>query len=116
MRINLSGMSSKDVLKIIEPAIMADKRASGTSCRIYGPFGLRAEASIFIKKDEDVLGWLTVVIQDAGIMYETGRSRGINYPPGSIGDLNGFDNELAPLPEDLSEIVDLVFSKKGEEA
>jgi DNA repair exonuclease SbcCD ATPase subunit len=85
---------------------------------IYGPFGLRAEITIYFKKDknksitEQLVKRLTIIPMDlskAELGYETGRKiEGFRCHPNSIAALNGFDNEVLPLPDDIEEILQLI--------
>lgn len=83
---------------------------------LYGPFGMRAYSSLYATdKGGDIIGSLTVESTESGWKYETGRKNGMKCDPMSIAALNGFDNEVAPLPEDKDEVVKLVFTRKYDE-
>lgn len=74
---------------------------------VYGPFGLRAETSIYLRKGNRS-GGITLTPHDKfRLYYDTGEKRGY-YEDGSIGALNGMDNVEAPLPDDISEIAALL--------
>ncbi len=96
--------------------------------KIYGPFGLRASTSIcFMKQGSDETGYIlsltmrTDYNEDAlykdrycpattksvQLFYDTFK-RTKQYPEGSIGELNGFNNIEAPLPDDLQDIVKIL--------
>ena len=100
---------------------------------ILGPFGLRAETSIFFKKTNSTAQYcdysLTVTlhvehndnndykgyyceptVKRVWLQYNTGKRRN-NYPQGSIGDLNGFDIIEAPLPLEIEEIIKIIKNK-----
>lgn len=75
--------------------------------KVYGPFGLRADCSIYVKKG-NMLGEITLTFDSNWrLHYDTGEKDG-SYERGSIGDLNGFDNVTAPLPDSVSEIAALL--------
>lgn len=85
---------------------------------IYGPFGIYAETSIYLRKDEDksicdqpVYG-LTLRSPKEGDMipYWTGEMSD-NYPKGSLGDLNGENKIFAPLPDTVEEIWEIIKKK-----
>lgn len=96
---------------------------------IYGPFGLNCETSIYffangVKGDickEDVYeitlhpasrytGDWTVPYEDRFyITYNTGE-RNNDYPEGTIGYLNGFNNVAAELPDSMEEIIKIIKS------
>jgi len=98
----------------------------GMPYEIYGPFGLGAETSVYFFPS-GVIGDITKA-ENYGITlhphfregegspeerfylsYNTGERRN-DYPRGSIGWLNGFNNVEAPLPDDLDTIVEIVRS------
>lgn len=103
---------------------------------ILGPFGLRAETSIWFKKKDSTAKYcdysLTVTLfnefdknsiykdrycmsstKTVELRYDTGERDG-SYQRGSIGELNGFNKIESPLPESIEEIVNLIKSRKGE--
>ena len=74
---------------------------------VYGPFGLRAETSIYLRKGK-MSGSITLTPHDNfRLYYDTGEKRG-QYEARSLGALNGMDNVEAPLPDDVSEIAALL--------
>ena len=85
--------------------------------KIYGPFGLGNETTIYffcteehnIVKGETYSLTLHPNFTDAGLRltYNTGEKND-NYAPGSIGWLNGFNNVEAPLPDSIEEIMKLL--------
>ena len=103
---------------------------------ILGPFGLRAETSIWFKKKDSTAKYcdysLTLTIHNewdkdnyykgqycmstmksVHLRYDTYK-RDNSYAHGSIGELNGFNKIEAPLPESIDEIVKIIKSRKGE--
>lgn len=92
---------------------------------IYGPFGLRSTTSIYLLSDpkkgivdsETYSITLTPHVVGDGMTvcyYETGE-KDATYPPGSIGDLNGYGNVEAPLPDTIEEIIPLMRHSEGKE-
>ena len=103
---------------------------------ILGPFGLRAETSIWFKKKDSTAKYcdysltLTVhnewdkdnyykgqycmsTMKSVHLRYDT-YERDNTYQHGSIGALNGFNKIEAPLPESIDDIVKLIKERKGE--
>lgn len=78
--------------------------------QISGPFGLRAEVMINVG-----ISYLTIIPSfDSGILklyYDTGQKIE-KFSPLSIGDINGFNNVQAPLPDTLEEIIDIIRGEK----
>ena len=101
---------------------------TGYDYEILGPFGLRAESSLWIvdktkdRKDLDtyVVWSLSVCphFQNDGhtqyLTYDTYKKRG-NYHPNSIGAMNGFDNIEEILPDTIEEVWELMKSLKTKE-
>lgn len=92
--------------------------------KIYGPFGLGAETSIYFFPDgkcgdivkSDTYGiTLHPAYKDGEgscaerfyLTYNTGE-RTNTYPEGTIGYWNGFNNVEAPLPDDIDKVVEIV--------
>ena len=44
---------------------------------------------------------------------DTGKKNGEHYPEGSIGYLNNMNNEIAPLPNTVEEIVSVMQGKNN---
>ena len=93
---------------------------------IYGPFGLRAETTIYLMDREDLRiyekpTWSITLTPDFSfvqpepdfrLFYDTGNIREV-YPRNSIGGLNNFGHETALLPDTIEEIAKLlVYSGK----
>ncbi len=116
--------------KILTPLLECE------SYEILGPFGLRAETSIWFKKKDSTAKYcdyslsLTVhnewetdnyykgeycmsTMKSVQLRYDTYK-RDNSYERGSIGELNGFNKIEAPLPESIDDIVNLIKSRKGE--
>ena len=106
------------------------------SYEILGPFGLRAETSIWFKKKDSTAKYcdyslsLTIhnewetdhnykgrycmgAMKNVHLCYDTFK-RDNSYERGSIGELNGFNKIEAPLPESIEELVKIIKSRKGE--
>ena len=116
--------------EVLMPLLGCDKY------EILGPFGLRAETSIWFKKKDSTAKYcdyslsLTVhnewekdnyykgqycmsTMKSVHLRYDT-YERDNSYQNGSIGELNGFNKIEAPLPESIDEIIELIKSRKGE--
>lgn len=108
--------STISFLEDLADAIKDDPRAKDCQIDIYGSFGLRACSSLYIRNnDGHIVGSLTVELLEEGIFYETGHQKQSDrYPEGSLGAINGFNNEIAKLPMDIDKIKDIVFSKNKE--
>ena len=106
---------------LIKPIGETLAKEFGMYYEILGPFGLRAQVSIYWKKDRDLCFTkqptksITIVplnLEKGQLGYETGRKiEGVCYPPNSIGALNGFDREVLPLPDSLKEIKQIIERK-----
>lgn len=80
-------------------------------------FGLRCECPVHIdSEEEDEFGkkWLAYLTftprfgEDGCSLYiDTGRTKGKCYPAGTIGDMNGFNNETAHV-ESVEQIIELL--------
>ena len=86
---------------------------TGLPVTVSGPFGLRAQVTLYVGEDREQrkgrLITLTPYFPDNGfkLYYDTGR-RGDRYAPGTLGDFNNLNNEAAPLPDTLEEIISLL--------
>lgn len=105
---------------IVEPLAAALASLTGLSWEIYGPFGLRAETSIYLREDmsrsitEQTTRSIHLVPmhnKDGGyvIHYET-REIDDSYQKGSLGEINGINRKTAPLPDTLEEIEKLLVT------
>ena len=88
---------------------------------VYGPFGIRAETTIYLMEEDNVSickqpTWsitLTPVFDfmsdepDFYLCYDTGRVKD-EFPKNSIGYLNNCGNETKELPETIDEIAKLL--------
>lgn len=83
---------------------------------IYGPFGLRAETTIYLINDEkksitEQETWsITLTPGDltkGEIFYDTGEKTN-DFSPNTTGAINGMNNVREPLPETIDEIVALL--------
>lgn len=92
--------------------------------KIYGPFGLECETSIYLFKNPKVSiceqDTISITLRPFGdgendwIMYQTDEKLN-RYERGTIGEMNGYNDVYAPLPKDLSEIIKLMRVSKKEE-
>lgn len=119
----------KPLAEILTPLLECEKY------EILGPFGLRAETSIWFKKPNstathcDYRLCLTVetsyhknytykgeycspVMSNVYLQYDTGKRKS-EYQQGSIGYLNGFNTIEEPLPDSIEEIVQIIKQQKG---
>ena len=101
----------EDVVK----RLMKDlEEKTGLTGEIYGPFGMRAATSIYLRKDmtKGICEQTTLSIEleerEDGTYYYTGKNTK-NYPSGSIGEINGMNHIMAPLPETIDEIVKVLI-------
>lgn len=95
-------------MKTAIAALAADiQEYTGDPVEVLGPFGLRSE--VLIKTSSHLLV-ITVWFRDGNLIlyYDTGKKNGEYYPEGSIGYLNNMDNETAPLPDTVEEIVSVM--------
>lgn len=85
---------------------------------VKGPFGIRAEVSIYIIEDPDMSiidqGQWSITITphfnndgDMEFYYDTGEVKE-DFAPGTVGSMNGMNNVEAPLPENIDEIIKLL--------
>ena len=76
-----------------------------------GPFGLFAQCSVSVKLGEDLVGFLTVREgRDGCFEYVDYASPEKNtYPKDSIGDMNGGNLVVHPLPVDMKKVFELAF-------
>lgn len=91
----------------------------GLDYKVYGPFGLRCETTIYFVKDmtkrisEQETRSITLIPRtdkdgNYVVYYETGEVDD-SYQKDSIGYLNGMHRKIASLPEAIEEIEDLLF-------
>lgn len=105
---------------LVEPIAKHFTEEFGLEYELFGPFGLRAQVSIYWRKDmnksitEQPVKSLRLVPGDLSkgeLFYETGKvKKDAQYQKGSIGYLNGFNKELKPLPNSFDEIRALINS------
>lgn len=114
-----------DALKEISKYIC---ERTGYDYEILGPFGLRAQSSLWIvdktKSRKDLSAYIIWSLsvsphyEDNGhtqyLTYDTGKKQG-NYHPNSLGALNGFDNVEDILPDTIEEVWELMKSLKEKE-
>ena len=108
---------------LVPLAVAIASELGGLPYEFYGPFGLSCETSVYffptdghdITKDETYSLTVYPEYREGGygyvngfyLAYDTGR-RLDTYRPGSIGDLNNFNNVKEELPDSLEEIVALL--------
>lgn len=106
-----------EVAEVIARCVKRDQRSQGCKVSVYGPFGLACESSVYVKRGDKIIGSLRIVFgpdDESGkftFEYRTYETTGC-YPPGSIGELNGFNYKTLPLPIENDVCVDLVFTRK----
>lgn len=121
---NLNRPHWHDVLNDIGEYICGQ---TGYDYEILGPFGMRAESSLWIvDKTKDRRNALSQYIiwsisvcphfNDDGmyLTYDTGKKTG-DYHPNSIGALNGFDNIEEMLPDTIEQVFELMKTLKEKE-
>lgn len=71
-----------------------------------GPYGLRAE--VIISSDSHIL-IVTPDFEDGNLKlyYDTGEKTD-RHQPNTIGEINGFNNVQAPLPDTIEEIAGIM--------
>lgn len=106
--------------------LLADKLSKhfGLHYKLYGPFGIECETSIYLFKNPKLSiceqDTLSITLRPFGdvekdwLTYDTGE-RLDRYPKGSIGDLNGMNAVYKPLPKEFNQIVELMSECKKEE-
>ena len=92
----------------VAPFIVDLEDATGEEVEAGGPYGLRAEVRISIGSAAN-RRYLTVTpaFDDDGnlqLYFDTGEKRA-KHGAGTLGDLHGFNNIDAPLPDSISEIL-----------
>lgn len=115
--------------QVIEPLAKQLSKELGMPYEIYGPFGLGSETSIFFFPGGKVgsitkLDTYGITLHPASrhcedwkvpyeerfyLSYNTGEKRN-DYPEGTIGYLNGFNNVEAELPDSMEEIIKIIKS------
>ena len=95
------------------------QQATGLTAKASGPFGLRAECPIYLNEGggtgERKVIYITPNFESspAGtrltLYYDTGETTK-TYAPGTMGDLNGFNNLSERLPDTLEDILPLLRS------
>ncbi|RKJ18086.1 hypothetical protein D7X33_46215 [Butyricicoccus sp. 1XD8-22] len=107
---------------LVKPIGEAFAKDFNMEYEIYGPFGIRAQVTIYWRKDIErsiteqpikALSLIPLNLAEAELGYETGRKReGVIYPSGSLGAMNGMDREVLPLPDCFEEIRSLIRSSE----
>lgn len=99
---------------------------TGYDYEILGPFGLRAQSSLWIvdetkdrKSLNEYIVWSISVCphydgDNQYLTYDTGKKMGA-YHPNSLGAMNGFDNVEEILPDTVEEVWELMKSLKEKE-
>ena len=98
---------------VLEPMANGLAERLNGDAKVYGPYGLRAEYSVFVTKkgsDDDILFGLTLTeAKDADgntiLLFDTG-DKVYEATPESIAGLNGLDNATEPLPDTIDEIIE----------
>lgn len=104
--------------EVIRPLALEISAKLNQYCDVKGPFGIRAEAIIYIVEDPDVSildqGSRSITITpnwnedgDMDFWYDTGEETD-NFEKGTIGFLNGMNNITALLPDSVDDIIKLL--------
>ena len=113
--------------QVLVPLAEALSKELNMPYEIYGPFGLSSETSIYFFPSgkigdivkEDTYGITlhpsfrptddySIPFEDKFYLtYNTGETKN-EYPEGTIGYLNGFNNLEAELPDDLDKILEII--------
>lgn len=101
-----------EVMQILERTLRKDNRYSDCQIDVYGPFGLCCESSIYVKRNDKIIGDLTIIDGNGrgNFLRRSYEDNGL-YEPMSIGWLNGMNHKTYPLPTDNEECMRLVFAK-----
>ena len=87
------------------------EKLTGYKATVYPPMGLRASIGIALNDGRELKGFITLTCTKNIIYYDTGKVKE-RYPQGSIGELNGFENETKPLPDSIDEIWEIIKEKQ----
>ena len=91
---------------------------TGLTGEIYGPYGLRAATSIYLREDmtKGICEQTTLSIEleerEDGTYYHTGKYSN-QFASGTIGEINGMNHIMAPLPETIDEIVKVLIKAEA---
>lgn len=110
------------IKSVIEPLAKELAKRTGLHWEIYGPFGLNAETSIYLRENmklnitQQKTQHITLIpdnLKDRTYIcrYYTGEKTS-KYPKGSIGELNGLNNITAILPDTIEEIEKLLITSE----
>ncbi len=86
-------------------------------CKVnsMGPFGLGATCSVSVKRNDELIGFLTVGYEPSESGFGSFNYRDYDapekhtYPKDSIGDMNGLNIQTRKLPTELDEVIKLIF-------
>lgn len=110
--------------EIVEPLAQELAKELNKEYGIYGPFGLRSAVTIYLMEDKSIsitkqaTSSITIIpgdLTEGELFYETGEISG-KFGKGTLGYINGMNNELAKLPDSFDEILRLLnhIEKDGE--
>lgn len=106
--------NSKEMIEHLAELCRQDKRFKDSyKIDIYGPFGMRAYSSLYIKDSNDeTIGHLTIEIdvEREWYLYENGQIVKDMYPENSIGAYNNMNHKTEPLPDRNEDILNIIFS------
>lgn len=110
------------VVSVIHPVAKAIAEKLGMELEIMGPFGVNSRVSLRFYSEDPFQPIKSITIRPCDIdkakfLYETDE-RVYQFPEGSIGALNGGNIVTKQLPEQIDEIIPLLYEfipKKGEE-
>lgn len=85
---------------------------TGYMTQVFPPVGLRASVGISAyDENANFKGYINLTVREKVVYYDTGKIIH-KYPDGSIGELNGFGLETAPLPNSTEKIWEIMKIKE----
>ena len=101
-----------DLVKTICEAVAEHEHLLLDKDERYLTFGCRACCPIFFHNEQgECVGDISFTFRDT-LYYDTGKKK-FECDSTSLAGLNGFDNEEAPLPNTLEEIIEKCLYKRG---
>ena len=101
-----------DIVKVICEAIAQHENLRLDEDEKYTTFGCRASCPVFFHNDKgECVGGITFTYRDT-LYYDTGK-KVCECDDMSLISLNGFDNEIKPLPNTIEEIIEKCLYKRG---
>ena len=100
-----------EVVQVLARLIINDPSYRSCKVKTYGPFGLSSSCNIFVEREGEIIGDLEIVYGTNSKFARRTHEKVNNYPPGSIGDLNGWNYKTYDLPLDNEKCLELVFAE-----